>query len=641
MSEMENFAARMVLCAAITIAGSSAHAQSKPVATVEPFKLGDVQLLEGPFKTAMERNAAYLLRLEPDRFLHNTRKYAGLEPKGALYGGWESQGIAGHSLGHYLTALAQQFAATGDTRFKERIDYIVAEMAECQKAYGDGYVGALPPLELAALRGLKEGKVEPAGGFNFKGGAWVPWYTQHKILAGLRDAWTLGGNAQAKEVTLRLADWVDTVTAGLTPDQQQLMLSVEHGGMKEVLVDLHARTGQPKYLETANRFHHRAVVEPLAAGRDELAGKHANTQIPKMAGEAVTYEVTGDPAARKTAEFFWDTVVRRHSWVNGGNSDGEHFFPDGTAASHLSPATAESCNTYNMLRLTRHLFTWRPDVQYTDYYERALYNHILASQEPREGMFTYFVSLKPGHFKTYSTPFDSFWCCVGSGMENHTKYGESIYFHGADDVYVSLFIPSVLTWREKNLVLEQRTDYPRSDRVELTVKSAPATPLTLRVRSPAWAEGPLAFQLNGKRLKAEGAPGTYAAIERKWKAGDRLTITIPMRVRTEPLPGSANQVALLYGPVVLAGVLGPAPPSETFPYAKEQNANFKAPVADVPTLTGDHESVARALKRESPRDLTFRTVGIGEPDEVTLKPFADVHYERYNVYWTLVPKREQ
>jgi hypothetical protein len=636
-----SLATLLVVCAAATTVETPAHAQSQPAKNVVSFNLGDVQLLDGPFKTAMERNATYLLRLEPDRFLHNTRKYAGLEPKGNLYGGWEAQGIAGHSLGHYLTALSQQFAATRDTRFKERIDYIVAEMAECQKAYGDGYVGALPPLELGTLRGLKEGKVEPAGGFNFKGGAWVPWYTQHKILAGLRDAWTLGGSSQAKDVVLRLADWVDAVTAGLTPEQQQTMLSVEHGGMKEVLVDLYARTHNPKYLDVAGRFHHRAVIEPLVSGRDDLAGKHANTQIPKIAGEALTYEVTGDPAARKTAEFFWDTVVRRHSWVIGGNSDGEHFFPEGTAASHLSPATAESCNTYNMLRLTRHLFTWRPDVQYTDYYERALYNHILASQEPRDGMFTYFVSLKPGHFKTYSTPFDSFWCCVGSGMENHTKYGEAIYFHGADDVYVSLFIPSVLTWREKNLVLEQRTDYPRSDRVELTVKSAPATPLTLRVRSPAWAEGPITFQLNGKRLKADGAPATYAAIERKWKAGDRLTLTIPMKVRTEPLPGSANQVALLYGPVVLAGVLGPVPTSETVPYAKEQSANFKAPVADVPTLTGDHESVVRALKRESQRDLTFRTVGIGQPNDVTLKPFAEVHYERYNVYWTLVPNREQ
>ncbi|MGA7732141.1 MAG: glycoside hydrolase family 127 protein, partial [Chloroflexia bacterium] len=479
-----------VLLGALVLAWVNAAApvyaqQARPV--VEPFALGQVQLLEGPFKRAMERNAKYLLSLDPDRLLHNTRNYAGLQPKGALYGGWEARGIAGHTLGHYLTALSQQYAATGDARFRDRIDYIVREMAECQRAYGDGYVGALPPVELQTMRGFREGKVEVEGSFNFKGGAWVPWYTQHKVLAGLKDAWALASNARAKEVTLKLADWVDELTRNLTPEQLQRMLSVEHGGMSETLAEIYALTGDRKYLEASRRFYHEAIMRPLLEGRDKLAGKHANTQIPKVIGEARLYEVAGDEDARKIAEVFYDRVVRHHTYVIGGNSESEHFgLPDKLAA-RLGPATAETCNTYNMLKLTRHLFGWRPVAEYFDYYERALYNHILGSQEPRRGMFAYFMSLKPGHFKTFSTPEDSFWCCVGSGMENHTKNNDSIYFHDADSLYVNLFIPSRLNWDEKGLTLTQQTAYPRGNRIELRFAPKRSVTLSLKIRSPKWA----------------------------------------------------------------------------------------------------------------------------------------------------------
>ncbi|MBC7794303.1 MAG: glycoside hydrolase family 127 protein, partial [Clostridia bacterium] len=528
-----------------------------PVSVAVAFNLADVRLLASPFKEAMDRNADYLLRLDADRLLHNTRKYAGLEPKGELYGGWEAKGIAGHTLGHYLTALAQQFAATGDPRFNARLDYIIGEMAVCQKAYGDGYVGALPPLELETLRGFKDGKLQLQGRFNFKGGAWVPWYTQHKILAGLIDAWTLAGNAQAKDVALKLADWVETITSGLTPEQQQTMLQVEHGGMIDALVELSTRTGDARYLALSRRFYHRAILDPLLAGRDELPGKHANTQIPKVIGEARTYEVAGDADGRKIAENFWNLVVHNYTFANGGNSDNEHFFPAAKAAQHLAHATAETCNTYNMLKLTKHLFAWEPKAEYADFYERALYNHILASQEPRHGMFTYFVSLKPGHFKTYSTPFDSFWCCVGSGIENHTKYGEAIYFHGADDLFVNLFIPSAVTWKEKGFTLEQHTDYPLGNVSVLTVKSAPSSTLTLRVRCPGWTTAPLSFELNGQSVSVTSQPGGYAEIARVWKPGDSLRITLPMSVRTEALHSAPDRVAFLYGPLLLAGDLGP------------------------------------------------------------------------------------
>lgn len=606
-------------------------------ARLETFPLSDVRLLDSPFKAAMDRNAKYLLELDADRLLHNTRKYAGLQPKGELYGGWESQGIAGHTLGHYLTALSQQYVASGDRRFRERIDYIVAEMAEAQKAYGDGYVGALPQVEIDTLRGLKQGKVDPRDPFFFKNGAWVPWYTQHKVLAGLKDAWVLAGNAQAKDVTLKLADWVDEVTAALSNEQLQAMLSVEHGGMREVLIEIHHQTGEKRYLDTANRFYHHAVLDPLVAGRDELPGRHANTQIPKITGAARSYEVTGNADDRTAALDFWKFVVRDHSWVIGGNSDGEHFFKPDTASAHLSAATAETCNTYNMLRLTEHLFAWQPKVEYADYYERALYNHILASQEPDKGMFTYFMSLKPGHYRTYSTPFESFWCCVGSGMENHTKYGEAIYFRGKDELYVNLFIPSALSWRERGFAIEQRTDYPRADRTQLVVTQASKDPLTLRFRTPAWASKPLVLVVNGKATENTVAAGGYASITRKWKKGDRIDVTIPMGVRTESLRGAPDTVAFLYGPLVLAGDLGEAPRSETVPYAKDQLVNLTAPDSLVPTLNATASTVLSSIRQVDGDPLAFRTQGIGQPADVTLRPFPDLHYQRYTVYWPLRP----
>jgi uncharacterized protein len=598
-----------------------------------PFALGAVRLLDSPFRQAMERNAEYLLSIEPDRLLHNTRRYAGLEPKGESYGGWESHGIAGHTLGHYLTALSQQFAATGDARFRQRIDYIVSEMSECQKAYGDGYIGALPPLELQTMRNFKEGIVEPQGPFNFKGGAWVPWYTEHKVLNGLKDAWILGESAQARDVALKLADWVVSITAGLTEEQLQAMLSVEQGGMMDVLVELYALTGNPRYLEASRRFYHRAVLDPLLAHRDEMPGKHANTQIPKVIGEARTYEATGDPKAREIAEYFWALIAHHYSYVIGGNSENEHLFPEESMSRHLGANTAETCNTYNMLKLTEHVFGWEPRVDCADFYERALYNDILASQEPKMGMFTYFMSLKPGLFKTFSTPFDSFWCCVGTGMENHTKYGEAIYFHGRDDLYVNLFIPSVLTWREKGLSMEQRTDYPAGNKSEFTITSVPAAPLAIRVRCPGWAAGQITFELNGQPLGVPGAPGSYAVIRRAWRKGDRLGVSIPMAVRAEAMPDAPDKVAFIYGPVVLAGDLGPAPRTATIPYSETQDANLDAPPVAVPVLARPGAPIESLVVRSADGALEFHAPGLGLPRDIALRPFWEIRYDRYNVYW--------
>jgi DUF1680 family protein len=597
--------------------------------TVEPFALSQVELLDSPFKAAMEPNAKVLLALDADRLLHNTRQYAGLEPKGPIYGGWESRGIAGHTLGHYLTALSQQYAATSDKRFQERITYIVKEMAECQEKYGDGYIGALPPKELAALRGLKDGKVD------FKG-AWVPWYTQHKVLAGLKDAWTLGENAQAKEVTLKLADWVDNVTRNLTPQQQQQMLGTEFGGMNETLADIYALTGDKKYLETAHRFYHEAIMRPLLEGRDDLSGKHANTQIPKVIGEARLYEVAGDADGRKIAEYFWNEVVHHHSYVIGGNSEHEHFGPPDRLANRLGPETAETCNTYNMLKLTRHLFEWQPKAEYFDFYERALYNHILASQEPKQGMFVYFMTLEPGHFKTFSTLDNSFWCCFGTGMENHTKYNDSIYFHGADDLYVNLFISSRLKWQEKGLTVEQKTAYPRSNQTELSFTAQKPVPLGLKVRCPQWAMGGLKLELNDKALPVTSTPGSYTEVRRSWQTGDRLTVSIPMTMHSEAMPDDASKLAFVYGPVVLAGDLGPVPPDKDVPYASDHTANERKASTTVPVLVAGTKTIENDVKRVSPTDLVFRTASTADRKEVTLRPFNEIFYDYTNVYWDVL-----
>ncbi|MCC6142214.1 MAG: glycoside hydrolase family 127 protein, partial [Candidatus Hydrogenedentes bacterium] len=530
------------------------HAVDFPIFAIGPTHLGQVRLLDGPFKEAQDRDIAYLLELEPDRLLHSFRTEAGLDPKGEVYGGWEQQGVAGHSLGHYLSACSLGYAATGNEALKRRVDYIVKELAECQAAHGDGYVAAIPKgREAFAKLSRGELQVEP---FNLNG-IWVPWYTLHKLLAGLLDAHLYTGNEQALEIATDLGDWAIEITKNLGDDQFQAMLACEHGGMNESLAELYGRTGDERFLDLSYRFHHKAVLDPLAAGEDCLPGLHANTQIPKIIGLARRYELDGGSKDRITAEFFWDRVVQHHLYAMGGHSDDEHFGPPDQLSERLGEKTAETCNTYNMIKLTRHLWDWFPIVEKADFYERALYNHILASQNPEDGMVCYYMPLKPGHFKTYSTPFDSFWCCTGTGMENHVRYGEFIYATRPEGLYVNLYIPSELNWQCRDATVRIETTFPESEEITLHFAAKKPQTFTLYLRIPGWAANLPEVTLNGEKLNAVAAPGSYLTISREWREGDTITLRLPMALRTEPMPDNPSRIAFAYGPLILAADLGP------------------------------------------------------------------------------------
>lgn len=589
----------------------------------QAFRLEDVRLLAGPFKHAMTRDAEYLLRLDANRLLSGFRKEAGLKPKAEVYGGWESMTIAGHSLGHYLSACAFMFASTGDVRLRERVNYIVAELEECQRANGNGYVAAIP-------NGKKIFQEVSAGDIRVKpfdlNGGWVPWYTLHKLFAGLLDVDRHFNNAKALSIAVKLADWADSTVAKLTEEQFQRMLDCEHGGMNEVLAELYARTGNQKYLQLSRRFHHKVVLDPLAQREDRLQGLHANTQIPKLIGLARRYELTADAADKTAAEFFWERVVHHHSYVNGGHSDGERFGAPDKLSNRLSDNTSETCNTYNMLKLTRHLFEWRAAAEYADYYERALYNHILASQSPDDGMVCYYVPLKAGSKKVYSKPFDDFWCCVGTGMENHAKYGEAIYFQNHDTLFVNLFIPSVLNWRAKELSLTQETRYPESEKISFTVKARRPVNFSLRLRYPGWATGGVTVTVNGREQTIPNRPGSFIELKRTWKTGDRVELTIPMSLRLETMPDNPQRVAVLYGPTVLAGELGP----------EEQASGVNLAPA---FITGDRQ-LDEWVKPVAEVPLTFRTVNAGRPGDVKFYPFYRMHNKRYGVYWDVLSERE-
>jgi DUF1680 family protein len=627
-------ALKLLSASTAAMAAPWSHAASAPLPrkpALRYFPLSQVRLGEGPFLAAQKLDAAYLLQLEPDRLLANFRINAGLAARAPVYGGWESVEpwieirCHGHTLGHYLGAASCMYESTGDARFAERVDYIVAELAECQAKTG-GWLTAFPD-GVAPLTNSLAGK-EFAG---------VPWYTTHKVLAGLRDAHVHRGSKTALEVWIRFADWIDRACADVSDAAFQKMLDREHGGMNEVMADLFALTRNPRYAQLAQKFSHQVLLRPLAEGRDTLDGLHANTQIPKVIGFSRIDELMGMGNYGVAAAFFWNTVAKKRSFATGGHGDVEHFFPMHEFAKHLdSGKTMETCCTHNMLRLTRALHAREARAEYFDYFERALFNGILAGQDPETGMNTYFQSTRPGYVRLYHTPFDSFWCCTGSGIENHARYGESIYAHDDDALYVNLFMASTLTWRERDLTVTQTGNFPDADTVELRFEAKRGQKLKLRIRHPVWC-AQMHTLWNDRARATSTRPGSYFEIPAgRIQPGDTVRVTLPMTLRAETLPNAPDHVALMYGPLALAGRLGTqglAAGSQLIINERESGNMLRADV-DIPRWTQPLDQLVAATARTHPDRLEFRATGFEGGASVDFLPWFRLTHERYRLYWS-------
>jgi len=592
-----------------------------------PLPLSAVRLTGGPLKQAQDLDREYLLKLEPDRMLSYYRQRAGLKPKAPGYGGWDGDGrnLTGHILGHYLSAASLLWAATGDERFKERVDYIVKELKEVQDANGDGYLGALAGGK-ECFAAVARGEIHSAS-FDLNG-LWSPFYTLHKLFAGLRDAYHYTGNRAALDLEVKFAGWTEGVLAKLDDAQVQKMLNTEFGGMNEVLADLYADTGDRRWLALSYRFEHHAVLDPLKNHEDHLAGLHANTQVPKLLGSLARFTYVGDPGDGFAAGFFWDQVVQHHAYATGGFGKDEYFGPPDKLSDFVDGRTAESCNVYNMLKMTRVLFALRPDDHYAEYLERALFNHILGSMDPQDGRMCYMVPVGRGVRHEYQDMFRDFTCCVGSGMESHALHGEGIYYESGDRFWVNLYAPSTAEWKAAGLELTVETDFPEGESATLKLELKSLRPFTLALRRPAWAGDGFAVKVNGEEVKDLPKPGTYVELKRTWKSGDRVELTLPKALHLEPLPDDPRRVAILWGPLVLAGDLGP-------------EGDFAAwkPGA-IPVLVAADRPVADWLKPVPGQPGDFRSDGVGREKDVDLMPFYRLHRRTYALYWDLYTQPE-
>ncbi len=610
---------------------------SAPKVTTPPssFSLSSVRLLASDFKNAQDVDVRYVLSLDADRLFAPFRREAGLPTAAPGYGGWEADGLDGHIGGHYLSACAQLFAATGDERVRERLDYALGILAECQAAAGSGYLGGVPGGRRLGEE-LAAGTVD-ADLFTLDG-RWVPLYNLHKTFAGLLDAYTYAGAGKALRMLSSLADWWLGISAGLTDEVFEEILHTEFGGLNDTFAALAQLTGRREYLREARRFSHCAILDPLAAGRDELDGLHANTQIPKIVGYERYAQATGDQDCAAASDFFWDTVVTRRTVSIGGNSVREHFHPAGDFAPMVQDVQGpETCNTYNMLKLAKLRFERTGDPAAVDFYERATYNHILSSQHPGQGGFVYFTPMRPAHYRVYSKAQESMWCCVGSGLENHARYGELIYSHTPGDLLINLYLPSELDWADRGVRVRLETDFPRSDTATLHITADAPTDFTLRLRRPGWAVG-MEADVDGQPAKTaspDGA-GNEIAILRSWEGTAVVTVRLSAAVRAEFLPDGSPWASFVYGPVVLAS-RGGTQGVPGFDAADERMGHVASgptlPLASAPVVTAPNPADAvvlldrKALTAELTAWLGGDAVGIG------LEPFAGIHNERYTVYW--------
>ncbi len=607
--------------------------------------LTSVRLLTGPYADAAKASRTYLLALEPNRLLAPYLREAGLEAKAKSYGNWESSGLDGHTAGHYLSALSTMIASGADTpdgELKSRLDYMVSELDRCQKAWTNGYVGGIPGSR-ALWNSVAAGRVEAVNG------KWVPWYNLHKTFAGLRDAYQIAGNTEARDVLIRLGDWCVNIVSGLSDQQMQRMLGQEHGGMNEVLADLYAITGDEKFIQAARRFSHQAVLLPLEQHQDRLTGLHANTQIPKVVGLERIATLTGDTNADSGARFFWDNVTGKRTVAFGGNSVSEHFnAPTNFSGMLESREGPETCNTYNMLRLTEELFASKPSAAYADYYERALYNHILASINTEQPGYVYFTPIRPAHYRVYSQPDNCFWCCVGTGMENPGKYGEFIYAQATNGLYVNLFIASEITMTNLGLTLRQETKFPDEARSQLVLKLKKASEFSLYIRHPGWvAAGEFTIKINGKAVPVTSTPSSYGEIRRDWRDGDRVEIELPMHTTVERLPDGSDWVAILRGPIVLASPDGTNDLRGLFANGSRMGhvaAGPLIPLDQVPVLlTSASELPQHVIADITAGPMRFHLADVIEPsvaNGLPLMPFFRLQDERYQMYWQLTTKEE-
>lgn len=616
--------------------GNVATAQDKLYSN--EFPLADVQLLNGPFQHARDLNIKVLLEYDIDRLLAGYRKEAGLPEKAKTFKNWD--GLDGHVGGHYLSALAMNYAATKNEECKKRMDYILAELKACQDANGInnadwaiGYVGAVP-------NGKKIWSTLQQGDFAAYKNAWVPWYNVHKMYAGLRDAWLYTGNTAAKDIFLKFCDWGIKITASLTDKQMQSMLDMEHGGMNEIFADAYQMTKEEKYLTAAKRFSHKMLLDAMAVKNDNLDNKHANTQVPKAVGFERIGELANDDAYKTAGDFFWETVTTKRSLAFGGNSRRE-FFPAVTAVTDFvnDVEGPESCNSYNMLKLTEDLFRVTPLAKYADYYERTLYNHILSTQHPEHGGYVYFTPARPRHYRVYSTPNEGMWCCVGSGMENHGKYSQFIYTQEKNELYVNLFIPSELNWKEKKIKIKQQTIFPYEEKTSITITEGSAT-FSLMIRYPSWVkDGALKVTVNGKNVSFTNHPSSYIAIKRSWKKGDVVTILLPMHNSMEQMPNVSNYIAMMHGPILLAAKTG----TEDLKGLVADDGRWahiasgkKLPLDQAPIIIEDNiASLADKLKAIPGKALTFTATNVKmvNPVNLVFEPFYKIHDARYMMYW--------
>lgn len=654
-------------CLAFTVDQDPAvRAFEAEILQARPFPLNKVRLLGGPLKRAQDLTAEYLLQLEPDRMLAGYRIRAGLKPKAEGYGGWDavdSRQLTGHIAGHYLSAVSLMYAATGNEEFKRRADYIVAEFKEVQDKRGDGYLGAIVNRDGIDGRELFErlsrGEIKSSG-FDLNG-LWSPWYTLHKTYAGLRDAFRFTGSKTALEVEIKFAEWAERILAPLDAGQIQRMLNTEFGGMNEILVDLYADTGDKRWLDLSYKFEHRSFIEPLKRHQDILEGKHGNTQVPKLIGSADRYAYTGSAGDIIAASFFWDQVVQHHSYATGGHGLEEYFGEPGKLSDRVDGRTAETCNVYNMLKLTRRLFSIRPDAHYADFHERALFNHILASIDPEDGRTCYMVPVGRGVQHEYQRMFHSFTCCVGSGMESHALHGDGIYYQASDKLWVNLYAPSTAEWSAAGINMKVDTDFPEGESVVLKMTLQSPKEFTLALRRPYWAGDGFSVRVNGEAVAEEvidpyrdvpesGRPvigrkgveqsGTYVELKRTWETGDTIELILPKKLRLEPTPNNPRVSAIMWGPLVLAADLGPERER-----GRQREGSFEPPI--IPVFVAAEHPVDQWVKSVPGEPGHFRitevgrdSLGVDRKIEVNLVPFYRLHRRTYAVYFDLFTQPE-